>query len=105
MPVLGGNYPETSFARYGGSALKAGYVHEMSLRLVLHAVASSAARYGRVAKPILSCSVDFYVRLFVRIQDSPVRAKLAASKTGLVNQCVQCDSFFVQALGSAKEQP
>ncbi|CAE8651873.1 unnamed protein product, partial [Polarella glacialis] len=65
MPVLGGNHPETCFARYGGSALKSAYVHEMSLRLVMHAVATSAARYGREARPLMCCSVDFYVRLFV----------------------------------------
>lgn len=85
--------------RYGGTALKAGYVHEMSVRLLLHAVVSAAAKYGREVRPLLSCSVDFYVRIFVRILDSPVNAKHAAANTGLVHQCVQCDSFFVQRLG------
>lgn len=99
MPVLGGNHPETCFARYGGAALKSSYVHEMSLRLVLHAVATSAARYGREAVPLVCCSIDFYVRLFVRIFDSPARVKSHASKTGVVHQCVQCESFFIQAFG------
>lgn len=38
-------------------------------------------------------------RLFVRVFDSPARAKHLASKTGVVHQCVQCESFFVQPLG------
>lgn len=103
MPVLGGNHPETCFARYGGAALKAGYVHELALRLVLHAFATTAARYGREVTPLLSCSIDFYVRLFVRVSDSPARAKRHASKTGMVHQCVQCESFFVQKFGEVEE--
>eukprot|EP00747_Dinoflagellata_sp_TGD_P025678 gnl/TRDRNA2_/TRDRNA2_131416_c0_seq2.p1 gnl/TRDRNA2_/TRDRNA2_131416_c0~~gnl/TRDRNA2_/TRDRNA2_131416_c0_seq2.p1 ORF type:complete len:481 (+),score=90.62 gnl/TRDRNA2_/TRDRNA2_131416_c0_seq2:175-1443(+) len=103
MPVLGGNHPETCFARYGGTGFKAAYVHEMSLRLLMHAVASSAARYGRDARPVLCCSIDFYIRIFVRIFDSPQRAKYVASKTGVVHQCVQCESFFVQPLGEVHQ--
>ncbi|CAJ1420371.1 unnamed protein product [Effrenium voratum] len=103
MPVLGGNHPETCFARYGGAALKAGYVHEMALRLVLHVFATAAARYGREVRPLLCCSIDFYVRLFIRVFDSPARAKRHASKTAVVHQCVQCESFFVQRFGEIEE--
>jgi tRNA (guanine26-N2/guanine27-N2)-dimethyltransferase len=99
MPVLGGNHPETCFARYGGAAPKASYVHEMSLRLVLHAVATAGAKYGREVSPLACFSIDFYVRLFVRVFDSPARVKRHASKTGCVHQCVQCESFWVQRYG------
>jgi len=99
MPVLGGNHPETCFARYGGAALKSGYVHEMALRLVMYALCMSAAKYGREVQPMMCCSIDFYVRLFVRVFDSPARVKQQASKSGLVHQCVQCESFFIQPFG------
>lgn len=102
MPILGGNNSETCFARYGGAAIKSSYVHEMALRLVLHATSSAAAKYGREVRPLLSVSIDFYVRIFVRVFDSPARAKYQASKTGLVHQCVQCESFFVQPLGDTE---
>lgn len=102
MPVLGGNHPETCFYRYGGTALKNGYVHEMSLRLVMHAVASAAAKFGREARPMMCCSIDFYVRCFVRIYDAPARVKHLASKMGVVHQCVQCESFFIQAFGEVE---
>jgi tRNA (guanine26-N2/guanine27-N2)-dimethyltransferase len=101
MPILGGNNPETCFARYGGAAIKSSYVHEMALRLVMHATSTAAAKYGREARPLVCISIDFYVRLFVRIFDSAARAKYQASKTGIVHQCVQCESFFVQPLGDA----
>jgi len=99
MPVLGGNVPETCFYRYGGTALKAKYVHEMSLRLLMNAIAATAARHQRHVEPLVSCSIDFYVRVFVRVHDTPVRVKELASKTGLVYQCCQCDSFHIQPLG------
>lgn len=104
MPILGGNNPETCFARYGGAAIKANYVHEMALRLVMHATSTAAAKYGREARALVCVSIDFYVRLFVRIFDRPIRAKYHASKTGLVHQCCQCESFFVQNLGEANTE-
>jgi len=81
--------------------LKSGYTHEMALRLVLHAVASAAAKYGREAHALLCCSIDSYVRIFVRISDSLARVKHHASKTAVVHQCSQCESFFPQAMGEA----
>ena len=62
MPVLSGNYPETCFAKYGSMPLKAKYVHEMSLRILLHAIDSCANKYSRHIVPWVSLSVDFYVR-------------------------------------------
>mmetsp|Transcript_28227 Transcript_28227/g.66807 ORF Transcript_28227/g.66807 Transcript_28227/m.66807 type:complete len:582 (+) Transcript_28227:104-1849(+) len=99
LPILNGNNPETCFARYGGTALKCAYAHELALRLVLHAVAAAAAKCGREAKPLLACSMDLCIRLFVHVTDSAARAKHHASRTALVHQCVQCESFFLQPLG------
>ena len=68
MPVLSGNYPETCFAKYGSMPLKAKYVHEMSLRILLHAIDSCANKYSRHIVPWVSLSVDFYVRgTYVRV--------------------------------------
>ncbi|CAK0881808.1 unnamed protein product, partial [Prorocentrum cordatum] len=82
MRVLGGNTPETCFVRYGGTALKRGYLHEMALRLLLHAVVAAAARYGREARPLVCCSLDFYVRIFVQVSSAAARAKHTAARTG-----------------------
>ena len=62
MPVLSGNYPETCFAKYGSMPLKAKYVHEMSLRILLHSIDSTANKYSRHIVPWISLSVDFYIR-------------------------------------------
>lgn len=101
MPILGGNISEVAFYKYGGNTVKARYLHEMSLRLVIHQVRLTAAKYKRLAIPLLSLSVDFYVRIFFQILDKPSRCSELASTTGLVMQCVNCDNFCVVPLGVA----
>ncbi|PFH36858.1 putative tRNA (guanine(26)-N(2))-dimethyltransferase [Besnoitia besnoiti] len=100
MPVLCGNSPEVTFYKYGGAALKARYMHEMALRLVLHAANASAAKYKRIVVPLLSCSVDFYVRIFVQVLESAEGCKDLHSQSAIVHQCVNCDSFRILPLGS-----
>lgn len=46
-----------------------------ALRLVLHSIAATAARYGRHIEPLLSLSIDFYVRLFIRVHTGPKEVK------------------------------
>lgn len=45
---------------------------------MLYTLQSSAARYKRYILPLLSCSIDFYVRLFVRVFTSPAMVKNCA---------------------------
>lgn len=98
--VLAGNgYPEKCFSLYGGHTLYADGRHESALRLVLHMVATTAAKYGLVIEPQLSLSIDFYVRLFVRVRKSAASVKFNASKTVTVFHCQGCDSVNVQPLG------
>lgn len=54
------------------------YSVAQALRLVLHTISTSAARYGRYIQPLLSLSIDFYVRLFIRVQSAPIEVKKAA---------------------------
>ncbi|KAG1756727.1 tRNA methyltransferase [Suillus paluster] len=86
------NYPEKCFSNYGGIPVKAEYCHEAALRLVLNTLSTSAGRYGRYIEPILSLSIDFYVRLF------------AASKTAMYYICQGCQSFYEQPLGRMVEK-
>jgi len=98
------NYPEKCYSNYGGIPLKAEYCHEAALRLVLHSVSMSAARYGRYIQPLLSLSIDFYVRLFIRIQSAPIEVKKAASKTSVYYICTGCQAFYDQPLGRMTEK-
>lgn len=104
LAVLAGhNYPEKCWSLYGGVSIKAEYSHEAALRLVLHAIASAAGRYGRYVQPMLSLSIDFYLRVFVRVWTRPETVKLNASQTGLVYTCSRCSDLHVQRMGRASE--
>ncbi|KAF8964045.1 tRNA methyltransferase [Flammula alnicola] len=81
------NYPEKCFSNYGGIPVKAEYCHESALRLVLHTLSTSASRYGRFIEPLLSLSIDFYVRVFVRVQTSPIEVKKSLTKNSTFYIC------------------
>lgn len=104
LAVLAGhNYPEKCWSLYGGVSIKAEYSHEAALRLVLHAIASAAGKYGRYIQPMLSLSIDFYLRVFVRVWSRPETVKQNASQTGLVYTCSRCSAFHIQRMGRATE--
>lgn len=95
---------EKTYSQYGGLPFKGPQSHEGGLRLILHAIATSAARYGIAIEPLLSLSIDFYVRLFVRIKKSPAEVKLLAGKTMIVYNCdAGCGSWTTQFLAQTKE--
>jgi tRNA (guanine26-N2/guanine27-N2)-dimethyltransferase len=98
--VLSGNYPEVCFAKYGSMSIKSRYMHEMSLRILLNAIESAANKYKRYIVPWLSLSVDFYVRVFVRVYESPAEVKNTCLKRIMAYQSTQCSSFLIQPIGT-----
>ncbi|KAH7077537.1 S-adenosyl-L-methionine-dependent methyltransferase [Paraphoma chrysanthemicola] len=96
-------YLEKTYSQYGGLPLKGEPCHEGGLRLLLHAIASSAARYGMAIEPLLSLSIDYYIRVFVRIRKSPNDVKLLAGKTMIVYHCDSgCGAWSTQFLARNK---
>ncbi|KAL8812470.1 MAG: hypothetical protein Q9200_000999 [Gallowayella weberi] len=96
---------EKAFSQYGGVSWKGPQGHEAGLRLILNAVATSAARYGLAIEPLLSLNIDFYARLFVRVRRSPADVKFLASKTMIVYNCDHgCGSFSTQYMASSRER-
>jgi hypothetical protein len=63
---------------------------------------SAAARHKRYIVPMLSMSIDFYVRVFVRVYTSAAQVKHAASKLAHVYQCTGCDSFHTARVGKVR---
>ncbi|KAJ4993980.1 N2,N2-dimethylguanosine tRNA methyltransferase [Stagonosporopsis vannaccii] len=96
-------YLEKTYSQYGGLPFKGEACHEGGVRLVLHAIASSAARYGMAIEPLLSLSIDYYLRVFVRVRKAPSDVKLLAGKTMLVYSCEQgCGAWTTQFLARNK---
>ncbi|KAI5463409.1 S-adenosyl-L-methionine-dependent methyltransferase [Mariannaea sp. PMI_226] len=102
----GHSYCEKTYALYGGIPIKGMHSHEAGLRLVLNAIATSAARYGLTIEPLLSLSIDFYTKFFVRVTKSPQSVKFLAAKTMLVYSCDQgCGAWQTQPLLKSKPSP
>lgn len=100
MAILCGNGVEACHAKYGSVSAKMSCCHEMALRIVLRCIESHANRYGRYIVPLISLSVDFYVRVFVRIFTSPSTVKESITKLSMVYCCNGCTSFHLQPLGN-----
>ncbi|KAH8802743.1 N2,N2-dimethylguanosine tRNA methyltransferase-like protein [Xylogone sp. PMI_703] len=100
------SYPEKAFSLYGGTPIKGQHSHEGGLRLILHSIATTAARYGYAIEPLLSLSIDFYARMFVRVYKSPADVKFLAGRTMLVYNCDQgCGAWTTQMLARNKLAP
>ncbi|KAL9046848.1 MAG: hypothetical protein Q9214_000426 [Letrouitia sp. 1 TL-2023] len=98
-------YSEKTFSQYGGLPWKGPQCHEVAIRIVLNAIASSAARYGLAIEPLLSLKIDFYVRIFVRVLRSPANVKFLASKTMVVYNCDQgCGAWSSQYFAHNREK-
>lgn len=92
-------YPEKTYALYGGMPTKGPHSHEGGLRLILNAVAISAARYGLAIEPLLSLYIDYYARLFIRVHRKQHEVKLLAGTTMTVYNCGHgCGSWTTQPL-------
>ncbi|KEF59792.1 uncharacterized protein A1O9_04640 [Exophiala aquamarina CBS 119918] len=92
-------YPEKTYALYGGLPVKGPHSHEGGLRLILNAIATSAAKYGLAIEPLLSLYIDYYARLFVRVHKRPQDVKLLPGTTMAVYSCGHgCGSWTTQPL-------
>lgn len=98
-------YAEKAFSLYGGTPIKGLHSHEGGLRLILNSLAMSAAKYGVAIEPLLSLSIDFYARVFVRVSRSPAQVKFTASNSMLVYNCDSgCGAWTIQPLAACKEK-
>eukprot|EP00359_Climacostomum_virens_P005239 CAMPEP_0204903304 /NCGR_PEP_ID=MMETSP1397-20131031/4171_1 /ASSEMBLY_ACC=CAM_ASM_000891 /TAXON_ID=49980 /ORGANISM="Climacostomum Climacostomum virens, Strain Stock W-24" /LENGTH=449 /DNA_ID=CAMNT_0052071913 /DNA_START=3693 /DNA_END=5039 /DNA_ORIENTATION=- len=99
MATLCGAHTETCFYKYGAVPTHDAHCHEFALRMILHSLNTAATRYQRVVVPLLSLSVDFYVRLFVKVIHSAKRSQDAILNPALVLQCEECPAFYLQHMG------
>ncbi|KAF7188705.1 tRNA (guanine(26)-N(2))-dimethyltransferase, mitochondrial [Pseudocercospora fuligena] len=98
-------YCEKTFALYGGMPIKGSHMHEGGLRLIINSVASAAARHGMAIEPLLSLSIDFYARVFIRVRKSPADVKFLAGKTMLVYGCDNgCGAWSTNMIGRNTKQ-
>jgi tRNA (guanine26-N2/guanine27-N2)-dimethyltransferase len=104
MAVLCGNASEVCWTKYGVYPVKMKACHELALRTLLASIQAAAVRHKRHILPLLSLSVDFYVRVFVRVYTSAAAIKASASKHSYIYQCTGCESRTLQPLGRVTER-
>lgn len=100
MAILCGNNPETCYAKYSAMPLRSKFCHEMALRILIRTIESHANRYSRYIVPLLSVSVDFYIRVFVKVYTGQNKVKQSVGKQSMVYQCAGCGSFELQPLST-----
>lgn len=98
MAVLCGNTPEACYNKYGSVGLRHKCCHEFAIRVLLKALDSHANRYSRYIEPLLSLSIDFYIRVFVRLHSSAQVAKDSITKVSHVLACTGCHSLQLQPI-------
>jgi tRNA G26 N,N-dimethylase Trm1 len=69
-----------------------------------YSISSAAARFKRHIVPVMSTSIDFYCRVFVRVHTSAVEVKRLASKMSMLYNCTGCHAFHLQPLGRVEEE-
>jgi tRNA (guanine26-N2/guanine27-N2)-dimethyltransferase len=95
----GHSYGEKCFDLYGGLPVKGLHSHEVGLRIILYGIATAAARYSLSIEPLLSLSIDFYARIFIRVTKSQLAAKYLPGKSMIHYNCEQgCGAWTNQFL-------
>ncbi|KAF2209505.1 hypothetical protein CERZMDRAFT_113843 [Cercospora zeae-maydis SCOH1-5] len=98
-------YCEKTWSLYGGAPIKGPHMHEGGLRLIINSVATAAAKQGLAIEPLLSLSIDFYVRTFIRVRKSPADVKFLFGKTMDVLGCDHgCGAWTINMRGRNTKQ-
>ncbi|MFQ5831350.1 MAG: tRNA (guanine(10)-N(2))-dimethyltransferase [Candidatus Thorarchaeota archaeon] len=90
MPALCGVHPNVALRKYGGLSIRAPFVHELAVRLLLGAAYSAGGANDRSIEPLAVLSTDHYVRVWVRIEGSKSEGNIQADKMGLIRFCKTC---------------
>ncbi|TKR60266.1 hypothetical protein L596_027541 [Steinernema carpocapsae] len=98
MAVLCGNTPEACFNKYNSIPIRHKSCHEIALRILLRSIDSHANKYSRYIEPLLSMSVDFYIRVFVRIHTGAKEAKDSVTKLSNVLACTGCHALHLDPI-------
>lgn len=90
MPVLCGVYPNVALRKYGGLSMRAPFVHELAVRLLIGSVYSVAGMNDSSIVPLAVLSTNHYIRVWLRVEGSRSEGNLQADRMGLIRYCKTC---------------
>ncbi|MFX1263795.1 MAG: tRNA (guanine(10)-N(2))-dimethyltransferase [Promethearchaeota archaeon] len=90
MPVLCGVYPDVALRKYGGLSMRAPFVHELAVRLLIGFAYSVAGMNDSSITPLAVLSTNHYIRVWLRIESSRSEGNLQADRMGMIRYCKTC---------------
>ena len=99
MAVLAGTHMDACRAKYGSIPVRARHFGEQALRILLATIETAANKRRRSVRVLASVCVDFYIRVFVSVHDSPADAATSGARMANIHQCTGCDAFWLWPLG------
>lgn len=78
---------EKCFVKYSTTILKNFSKHETPLRVILSLISRQAAKFDCSIEPLVSLSLDFYIRVFVRVKRSSPKNCIETNKMFLLCSC------------------
>jgi len=88
-PLCGAHF-ESGVRSYSAIPRNTEYHQEMGVRILLGAMARTAARYDRAVTPILTHATKHYVRTYLALEDGATVANEALEELGHLHHCQHC---------------
>ncbi|QCC50726.1 tRNA (guanine(26)-N(2))-dimethyltransferase [Halapricum salinum] len=88
-PLCGAHF-ESGVRSYSAVPRNTEYHQEMGVRILLGAMARTAARYDRAVTPILTHATKHYVRTYLALNDGATVANEALDELGHLHHCQHC---------------
>jgi tRNA (guanine26-N2/guanine27-N2)-dimethyltransferase len=98
MPVLCGVFPRVSLRKYGGLSMKAPFLHEMAIRLLIGSTYTVAGMNDYSIRPLVSLSADHYVRVWLKVDAERKTTNKQADNMGFIYYCHKCMDGWKQSL-------
>jgi tRNA (guanine26-N2/guanine27-N2)-dimethyltransferase len=90
MAPLCGVHPKACVRKYGGKPLRTEYCHELAVRFLAGAVATTAAKHDIGTHVLFSQSSDHYIRVYSKIGYGCQKADESLRNLGYILHCFRC---------------
>ena len=104
MPVLCGVYPKVSLRKYGGLSIRAPFVHEIAVRLLLGHTFTVAGSNDCAVSPLAVLSTDHYVRAWMSVRADRKLSNRLSTDLGTIRYCPKCMHYDRVPLGDTPDQ-
>jgi tRNA (guanine26-N2/guanine27-N2)-dimethyltransferase len=74
--------------KYSTAIMKRFAMNETALRTVLSLLSRQASKFGASIEPLLSVSIDFYVRVFIKVSKRSARSVIRDNSMALLCECL-----------------